>query len=521
MRIANQRIRFTTLTLVVAAVVVAAVLGCGGSAAPEEIYTSEDSETASSSPGSDQFSAAAAATAAPAPTFAPMAVQKEVEVERRAQFMAAAAATAAPPPTPAPSQQGQQPAQPQAARQLIVEAWVGLEVSDIDRLVRQVEEVATQRGGWLESSQIYGEGGYRGATIAVRVPADRLANTMDTLRALGRVVDEGITSTDVTERLIDNEAHLTAWYTQEERLIILLENAPTVEDVINIERRLAEVRADIERVEATQRDLANRVATSLITVNLTLPGRFATEPPNGSLTLYVGDPTAVADTVIARAEALGGFIGSKHEYQQEEEQVVELTVLVKSTDLSGLMEYAATLGDSFDRRLSSVGEPPSGDVPNARLNLTVRSNVDINASLRLTADDPAAVVEQIRQRAQSVGGYVNRLDERRHDDSDYVQIELELVVNSTDLRAVMDYAATLGKTDNWVFSASGQQAANDAPNARLNLTVDNRSGFSTVWIVAGGVILGLIAVGALTAIIVVAARRRARGGTAVSASESP
>ena len=59
------------------------------------------------------------------------------------------------------------------------------------------------------------------------------------------------------------------------------------------------------------------------------------------------------------------------------------------------MEYAATLGDSFDRQLSSVGEPPSGDVPNSRLNLTVRSNVDINAALRLTADDPAAVVEQM------------------------------------------------------------------------------------------------------------------------------
>ena len=387
MRIANHRIRFTTLTLVVTAIIAAVLLGCGGAAAPEAIYTSEDSDTAS---GSLDYDRSPAATASPASMSAAPVSGANTEMQK-------AVAEAAPTPM-ASSQQGQQSSQPQAGRQLIVEAWIGLEVSDIDRLVRQVEEVATQRGGWLESSQIYGEGGYRGATIAVRVPADRLANTMDTFRALGRVVDEGITSTDVTERLIDNEAHLTAWYTQEERLITLLENAPTVEDVINIERRLAEVRADIERVEATQRDLANRVATSLITVNLTLPGRFAAEPPNGSLTLYVGDPAAVADTVIARVEALGGFIGSKHEYQQEEEQVVELTVLVKSTDLGGLMEYAATLGDSFDRQLSSVGEPPSGDVPNSRLNLTVRSNVDINAALRLTADDPAAVVEQIRQR---------------------------------------------------------------------------------------------------------------------------
>ncbi len=508
MRIANHRIRFTTLTLVMTAIIAAVLLGCGGAAAPEAIYTSEDSDTAS---GSLDYDRSPAATESPVSMSAAPVSGANTEMQK-------AVAEAAPTPMAA-SQQGQPPAQPQAGRQLIVEAWIGLEVSDIDRLVRQVEEVATQRGGWLESSQIYGEGGYRGATIAVRVPADRLANTMDTFRALGRVVDEGITSTDVTERLIDNEAHLTAWYTQEARLITLLENAPTVEDVINIERRLAEVRADIERVEATQRDLANRVATSLITVNLTLPGRFAAEPPNGSLTLYVGDPAAVADAVIARVEALGGFIGSKHEYQQEEEQVVELTVLVKSTDLGGLMEYAATLGDSFDRQLSSVGEPPSGDVPNARLNLTVRSNVDINAALRLTADDPAAVVEQIRQRTLSVGGYVNRLDERRQDDSDSVQIDLELVVNSTDLRAVMDYAATLGKTDNWMFSASGQQAANDAPNARLNLTVGNGPGFSPSWI-AAGVMVVLIAAGIATVTIIAIMRRRRSQSNVMSINAS-
>ena len=121
------------------------------------------------------------------------------------------------------------------------------------------------------------------------------------LRGLGRATDEGVSSTDVTERLIDNEANLKAWYTQEERLIVLLENARTVEDIIDIERRISEVRSDIEHVEATQRDLTNRIATSLIAVNLSLPNRFAAEPPEGNISLAAGETRAVSPTQSLRA----------------------------------------------------------------------------------------------------------------------------------------------------------------------------------------------------------------------------
>ena len=115
---------------------------------------------------------------------------------------------------------------PQTGRQLIVEAWISLQVDAIDPLARQVEALAAQRGGWVESADILGEGGYRSAAIHIRVPAERFNNAMEALRALGVVTDEGISSADVTDRLIDNEARMTAWRAQEERLIALLETPP-------------------------------------------------------------------------------------------------------------------------------------------------------------------------------------------------------------------------------------------------------------------------------------------------------
>ena len=394
----------------------------------------------------------------------------------------------------------------QSARQLIVESWVGLEVDDIDAAVRHVETIAARRGGWVESAEIYGEAGYRSASVQLRVPADHLDNVLDTLRGLGRVTDEGVSSTDVTERLIDNEARLSAWHAQEARLVTLLENAPTVEDIIQIEQRIAQVRSDIERVEATQRNLTNRVATSLITVNLRLPARFAADPPHGVLHLSVGDPSATADAITVRVAALRGYVGQKREYEENRSRVVDMVVFVKSADLAQLMDYAATLGSPSGRQLNSVGPSAINDVPDARLTLGIRSNVDLGASLSLSAAQPMDVAEQIRDQAVSQGGFVEQWNESRRDERQ--RVSMELVVKASDLRTIMDFGAGLGEIDYWEYNAAGQNPAVDAPSARLAVSVSSGERLADVWIIA--VVLAVVMVGVSAAVVALLLRRRRR-----------
>lgn len=448
--------------------------------------------------------------------------------------LAAMVASAAPTPLPPPSLPGLQsdrdessarpqngvapgqsydpqsvPSQPQTGRQLIVAAWVSLQVDAIDPVARQVEAVTAQRGGWVESADIIGEGGYRTASINVRVPAARFNETMTALRALGIVTDEGISSEDVTDRLIDNAARMTAWLAQEKRLIVLLENAATVEDIVDIEKRISEVRADIEQVAATQRSLQNRVAASLISVHLHLPRRFAADPPIGQMTLAVGDPAATAAAIAANVAARNGYIGEKREYRQERSDLVEMTAFVKPADLPALMDYAGTLGEITDRRLDSVGPSPANDAPSARLTLAIRSNVNSAATLNLSATDAIAVAGQIRARAESLDGYVESWREVRQEDGDI--INLEVVVKASDLRAIMEYGATLGDTENWQYSAVGQSPADGSPNARLTLSVhgaDNNPTPSVPPGVIAAVVIAIVVVGAAIVGAAIIVRRR-------------
>ena len=502
----------------------AMALSCGGSA--EEAAAPASITTADREVGrpAAQMQAAAAATAAPQ-AASQARVQKE---SAPAQPQAPAAQ-----PAPAADSSGNQGTllayrdegtddgtasawQAQAGRQLIVEAWVSLEVHEIDAMVRQVEAVATQRGGWIESADIVGEAGYRTANINVRVPAERFDDAIQTLRGLGRVTDEGVSSTDVTDQLIDVEARLGAWRVQEERLIVLLENATTVEDVIDIERRIAEVREDIERVAATQRNLENRVAASLIRVHLHLPGRFASDPPNGSITLAVGDPKGAAVSVGGRVESLDGYVGGQREYEEGRGQVVEITAYVKPTDLAGLMDYAATLGEPSDRRLNSVGPAPVGDVPNARLSLLIRSNVDSAASLSLAASEPIVAAGEIRARAESLGGYVESWNELRWDEGKRQTVHMELVVRASDLREIMDFGTTLGDAENWEFHSVGQGPEDAAPNSRLTVSVYTEHVDEVVWYIVT-IVVGVIVLAATLGLVVVMRRRGRRGEAAAVA----
>ena len=499
----------------------AMALSCGGSAA--EAPAPQWAETTADSSSSDQFASGQGrllgqgSAGAKGPAGAPdpsddREVQGYAPAVTRAPSAAAAPTAVAAQPKAVPTSGEPEGASVsnsslnQSARQLIVESWVGLEVDDIDAAVRHVETIAAQRGGWVESAEIYGEAGYRSASVQLRVPADHLDNVLDTLRGLGRVTDEGVSSTDVTERLIDNEARLSAWHAQEARLVTLLENAPTVEDIIQIEQRIAQVRSDIERVEATQRNLTNRVATSLITVNLRLPARFVADPPHGVLHLSVGDPSATADAITVRVASLRGYVGQKREYEEDRSRVVDMVVFVKSADLAQLMDYAATLGSPSGRQLNSVGPSAINDVPDARLTLGIRSNVDLGASLSLSAAQPMDVAEQIRDQAVSQGGFVEQWNESRRDERQ--RVSMELVVKASDLRTIMDFGAGLGEIDYWDYNAAGQNPAVDAPSARLSVSVSSGERLADVWIIA--VVLVVVMVGISAAVVALLSRRRRR-----------
>lgn len=132
----------------------------------------------------------------------------------------------------------------------------------VDRILQSV-------GGFVGNIQVSGEANTGSLQGTLRVPANRLAEAVAALRALGRVLDESQTGDDVSEQVRDLEARLTNSRNTEKRLANVLQNRTgRVSEILEVEREIARVREEIERMDAERQNLERRVAYATITLHV-------------------------------------------------------------------------------------------------------------------------------------------------------------------------------------------------------------------------------------------------------------
>lgn len=125
---------------------------------------------------------------------------------------------------------------------------------------------STQRSGGLKSR------GRNSVTMKIRVPADKFQESLDEIRKVAdRVVVETVTGKDVTEEFVDIEARLKTKKALEARFLEIMKSAKNVQDALNVERQLANVRTEIERIEGRKRFLENQTSLSTIDISLKTP----------------------------------------------------------------------------------------------------------------------------------------------------------------------------------------------------------------------------------------------------------
>lgn len=165
----------------------------------------------------------------------------------------------------------QQPVPPQEVeveRKLIKEGFVVFETENIDSTRRQIFAAIDKYEAYTSSDQSYNSPGRLSNTIVLRVPAahfDQLLN--EATAGVNRFDSKNIEVKDVTEEFVDVQARLKAKKELEARYLTLLERANSVTEVLEVEKQVGQLRADIESIEGRLKYLENRVA--LATLSLT------------------------------------------------------------------------------------------------------------------------------------------------------------------------------------------------------------------------------------------------------------
>ena len=104
--------------------------------------------------------------------------------------------------------------------------------------------------------------------MTVRIPAQQLDAFLSSVSEVSNVISRNDSVSDVTLQYVDMESHKKALTAEQDRLLELLEQAESVEDIITIESRLSDVRYQIESMESQLRTLQNQVSYSTVYLDI-------------------------------------------------------------------------------------------------------------------------------------------------------------------------------------------------------------------------------------------------------------
>ncbi len=156
-------------------------------------------------------------------------------------------------------------------QKLIKTVDMNMETREFDTLLSGISDKTVELGGYVESSELSGSGyngGSRNAWLKLRIPADKLDGFVTIMSEMGNVTYKNEQVQDITLEYVDVESHKKALTTEQERLLTLLENAENMEDIIQIETRLSQIRYELQFYESRLRVMDNQVTYSTVSISI-------------------------------------------------------------------------------------------------------------------------------------------------------------------------------------------------------------------------------------------------------------
>lgn len=208
-----------------------------------------------------------------------------------------------------------------SGRKLIRTVNMDVETLEFDNLLAYVESETKQAGGYIEEMNVYNgsrysysyrQNGYyndRTASLTLRIPKDKMDDFLTEVAENSNILRRSEKEVDVTLAYVDLESHKEVLLAEQERLIALMAQAETIEDMITLESRLSEIRYQIESMESQLRTYDNQVEYSTLYLSITEVVEFTeVKPEEKSIWQRMGD--GFVDSIKDIGDGLTeGFVG--------------------------------------------------------------------------------------------------------------------------------------------------------------------------------------------------------------------
>ncbi|HEY8227588.1 MAG TPA: DUF4349 domain-containing protein [Pyrinomonadaceae bacterium] len=165
-----------------------------------------------------------------------------------------------------------------ADRKIIKNAELTLEVASPTDAQRAIASITESHNGFVVTSETRQTENADPAKrtlevkLIARVPANQFDAAVTAIEKLAtNVIHRTISGNDVTEEFIDLEARIRTQKALELQFMQILKQAGKIADALEVQRQIADVRTEIEKLEGRKRFLENRASLSTITVEIKPP----------------------------------------------------------------------------------------------------------------------------------------------------------------------------------------------------------------------------------------------------------
>jgi hypothetical protein len=158
--------------------------------------------------------------------------------------------------------------------QVIRQAQLSITVSagSFDSKLADVQALVERQGGFISGTDAQADPGANGqirtGVISFMVPAAKFNDTLIQLGAMGKVVGNHATGSDVSAQYVDLQARLVNEEAQRDAMLALLQRAQSVQDIIAVQNQLGQITGQIEQLKGQILYIDHNTAYSAVTVNL-------------------------------------------------------------------------------------------------------------------------------------------------------------------------------------------------------------------------------------------------------------
>ena len=182
-----------------------------------------------------------------------------------------------------------------------------LTVEDTAATADEVTEIVEGAGGRIDSRSDFLDASTNspGSYLWVRIPAEVVTETLDTITALGTVERISTSRMDVTLQVVDLDERIEVLNASLDRLEALLEQATTTAELIELETAITNRQAERDSLVSQQNYLSDQVQFASISIEL----RTAQDAPPREPDTFLGAIAAGWAALVAFASSSVLFLG--------------------------------------------------------------------------------------------------------------------------------------------------------------------------------------------------------------------